>query len=69
MRPYLTLAEVAEKEGISTRRLRVLCEEGRVFYADKINRVWFIFHNYRIDRKPVGRPPKKRSRWVNPPHP
>lgn len=58
-KPYYTLAEVAAKENISTRRLRQLCEEGRVLYSEKINRVWFILRNYHIARKAVGRPRKK----------
>lgn len=62
MKPYYTVTEVAEREGLSTRRVRILCEEGRVHYCDKVGGMWFIQLNYRLDIKPNGRP-------RNPPRP
>jgi len=62
-KPFYTLAEVAQREGISTRRLRILCEEGRVFYAQKAGNVWLVQLNYWIDRKKVGRPKNVIPRW------
>ena len=63
MKPFYTVAEVARREGISTRRVRLLCEQGRVFYAEKVGKVWLIQLNYRIEIKPTGRPKKKPSPW------
>lgn len=39
---YLTTSEVAEKWGISTRRVVVLCKEGRIDGAVQKSRVWLI---------------------------
>lgn len=65
MKPYYTVAEVAAREGISTRRVRVLCEEGRVHYCQKVGQQWLIQLNYRIDKRPApGRPKKKPSPWA-----
>jgi len=62
VKPYLTVTEVAKREGISTRRLRLLCEQGRVYYAEKVGGQWLIQLNYRLDKRDVtGRPPKKRQ--------
>lgn len=42
MNDYLTVKEVAEMWGITTRRVTVLCVEGRVDGAKKIGSLWFI---------------------------
>lgn len=42
---YLSVKEVSEKWGISTRRIRVLCSEGRIEGATKIGRSWSIPEN------------------------
>lgn len=63
-KPYYTVSEVAAREGVSTRRIRLLCEQGRVFYCEKAGNVWLIQRNYWIELKSVGRPKKKPSRWA-----
>ncbi len=45
MDKYLTLSETADKWGISSRRVRTLCEQGRVKGAYKFGRNWAIPHN------------------------
>lgn len=42
MKNYISLSEAAEKWGISTRRVRTLCEEGRISGAGKLGRNWAI---------------------------
>lgn len=42
MNNYITLRETAEKWGLSERRVRFLCEEGRVEGAIKFGRAWAI---------------------------
>lgn len=39
---YLSISQVAEKWGLSTRRINVLCSEGRIFGATKIGSYWAI---------------------------
>lgn len=39
---YLTIKEVAEKWDITPRRVRVLCETGRIEGAAKLGREWAI---------------------------
>ena len=39
---YLTINEVAEKWGITPRRVRVLCKTGRIKGASKLGREWAI---------------------------
>lgn len=39
---YLSIKEVAEKWGISPRRVRVLCEAERIEGAAKLGREWAI---------------------------
>lgn len=42
MQNYISLSEAAEKWGISSRRLRTLCDEGRIPGAGKLGRNWAI---------------------------
>lgn len=42
MENYITLTEAANNMGISTRRLRTLCEDGRIDGAMKFGRNWAI---------------------------
>ena len=42
---YLTVAEIAEKWGISPRRVQVLCRSGRIPTALKIGHAWIIPDN------------------------
>jgi len=39
---YISIKEVSEKWGISDRRIRLLCSEGRVEGAIKIGRNWSV---------------------------
>ena len=39
---YLTTDEIAEKWGITRRRVNVLCDEGRIKGAIKKGRIWLI---------------------------
>lgn len=39
---YLSISQVAEKWGLSTRRINVLCSEGRIPGATKIGSYWAI---------------------------
>ena len=39
---YLSAKEVAEKWEITSRRVQVLCEEGRIQGAFKLSDVWVI---------------------------
>ena len=42
---YLSVSQTAEKWGISTRRIQILCCEGRVPGAIRIGTVWGIPEN------------------------
>lgn len=39
---YLSITQTAERWGISTRRIQILCSEGRVPGAIRIGSVWGI---------------------------
>lgn len=39
---YITIQEAAEKWGISSRRIQVLCSEGRLKGSKKFGRQWAI---------------------------
>lgn len=39
---YLSVLQTAERWGISTRRIQILCAEGRVPGAVRIGHVWAI---------------------------
>lgn len=39
---YLTVKEIAEKWGISGRRVNSLCNEGRIVGAEKKGSMWLI---------------------------
>lgn len=39
---YLTISQTAEKWGISPRRIRILCTEGRVEGAQKVGSYWLV---------------------------
>ena len=39
---YLSISQVAEKWMLSTRRINVLCSEGRILGATKIGSYWAI---------------------------
>ena len=42
MNQYITLKEAAEKWGISERRIRILCTDGRIEGATKMGPMWVI---------------------------
>ena len=42
MDQYITLKEAAEKWGISERRIRILCTDGRIEGATKMGPMWLI---------------------------
>lgn len=39
---YISVADVAQKWGISCKRVQVLCKAGRIEGAKQISRVWLI---------------------------
>ena len=39
---YVTLAEIAEKWGISNRRVQTLCSEGRIPGATRLGNMWVV---------------------------
>ena len=39
---FKTVNQLAEEWGITTRRIQVLCSEGRIEGADRIGRMWLI---------------------------
>lgn len=42
MEKYITLSEAAKKWGISERRIRTLCSEGRIDGVTRFGRSWAI---------------------------
>lgn len=42
MDQFITLKEASEKWGISERRIRILCTEGRINGATKVGPMWVI---------------------------
>jgi len=42
MEHFITLKEASEKWGISERRIRTLCSDGRIDGANKIGPLWTI---------------------------
>ena len=50
MENYITLSEEAKKWGISERRIRTLCSEGRIDGVTRFGRSWAIPENA---KKPV----------------
>lgn len=42
MDQYITLKEAAEKWGISERRIRILCTDGRIEGVTKMGPMWVI---------------------------
>lgn len=39
---YISIAEAAEKWGITRRRVQVLCNEGRILGLEKFGKAWAI---------------------------
>jgi len=55
-RLYQTVEEFAQDAGVSPRRIRVICRQGRIPGAYKHGRDWMIPAAATWDRKPPGRP-------------
>ena len=65
---YLSIAQTAERWGISTRRIQILCGEGRVPGAIRIGTVWGFQRTQRSQRTRESRtasisrsPPKTKN--------
>ena len=65
---YLSITQTAERWGISTRRIQILCGEGRVPGAIRIGSVWGIQRTQRSRRTRESRtgsisrsPPKTKN--------
>lgn len=55
---YITAQEAAEKWGVTSRQVQILCKENRVPGASRMSRIWIIPENA---KKPTGiRQPKER---------
>jgi hypothetical protein len=62
MNEYMTAQEAAEKWGITTRRVQVLCSEGRIPGAVKYASVWAIPREAKKPQKiPAGPKSKKKQ--------
>lgn len=42
---YMTVQEVAEKWGVSSRQVQILCKKGRITGAMRMSRIWIIPEN------------------------
>ena len=42
---YLSVSQIAEKWGVSTRRIQILCREGRIPGAMRVGTFWVIPEN------------------------
>ncbi len=42
---YLSAAQIAERWGLSTRRVQILCNEQRISGAKRVGSVWIIPEN------------------------
>lgn len=45
MENYITLAEASQRWGISERRIRILCAEGRIEGVTRFGKAWAIPEN------------------------
>ena len=55
MTEYLSIRQTAEKWGISKRRLQVLCVEGRISGASRMDSIWAIPANAQKRQTPGQR--------------
>ena len=39
---YMLVSEASKKRGISSRRVQILCNEGRIVGADRLGSMWVI---------------------------
>jgi len=42
MNGYITVQEAAEKWGITSRQVQILCKENRIEGAERMSRIWVI---------------------------
>lgn len=42
MNGYITVQEAAEKWGITSRQVQILCKENRIKGATRLSRIWII---------------------------
>ena len=56
---YLTMAEAAERIGITPRRMTALCKTGKVPGAQRHGHVWMVPEGFRWERHNTGPKPKK----------
>lgn len=45
MNGYITVQEAAEKWGITTRQVQILCKSDRIAGATRMSRIWIIPEN------------------------
>ena len=45
MKGYITVQEAAEKWGITTRQVQILCKTNRIVGATRMSRIWIIPEN------------------------
>lgn len=45
MNGYITVQEAAEKWGITTRQVQILCKNNRIVGATRMSRIWVIPEN------------------------
>ena len=45
MKGYITVQEAAEKWGITTRQVQILCKANRIVGATRMSRIWIIPEN------------------------
>ena len=65
---YLSISQTAEKWGISQRRIRILCVEGRIQGAFKMGAYWSIpddAEKPKDERIKSGKYVKKRNRLTD----
>ena len=60
---YLTSPETSEKWGISSRRISLLCAEGRIEGAIKKGKTWLIPSDTQKPADARYRDNKKQNRW------
>ena len=51
MNGYMTVQEAAEKWGVTSRRVQILCKENRISGASRMSRIWVIPEE---SEKPTG---------------
>lgn len=39
---YVTAKEIAERWGVTTRRVQILCEQGKIYGVTRLGKVWAI---------------------------